>query len=85
MDSIKLGKHYWVEANHTLLVSASNSDPSAHLYLSNPSGTRLGEVQNGSAGRYGGTVFFSMTDPVTLTITSSSGGSIKVATIPFQP
>ena len=85
VDAIKVLKHYWVSANSTLLISASSSDATAHLYVSLPSGVLLGEIQNGGGGQYGGTVFFSANDPGSLTITSSAGGSITVPTVPFQP
>jgi hypothetical protein len=85
VDVIKVVKHSWAAANYTLLVSASSSNSTAHLYVSIPSGAVLGEVQNGGGGQYGGTVFFSLTDPGSITITSSAGGSITVPTVPFQP
>ena len=68
-----------------MLIKASNSDTSAHLYAYRPDGTYLGEVQNGGGSRYGGTVMpYQGTDPVYVTIISSSGGSITVPTTPFQ-
>lgn len=82
-DTIKVGKNYWC-SNSTLLISASSSNASAHLYLYTGSGTYIGEVQNGGGGRYGGSVFWRSADPVTLTLTSSAGGSVTFATAPFQ-
>jgi hypothetical protein len=84
-DVIKVGKHSYDAPSHELLVSASSSDGNARLSVYAQSGAYIGEVQNGGGGQYGGSVFFSMTDPVTLTIKSSSGGSITVATVPFVP
>ena len=84
VDVIKVIKHAWA-TNSTLLVSASSSDPTARLYVWLPSGVQLGEIQNGGGGKYGGTVFVSLNDPGSLTITSSAGGSITVPTVPYQP
>jgi len=83
VDAIKVLKHSWGFSE--LLVSASSSNPTAHLYVSLPSGVQLGEIQNGGGGQYGGTVFVLQTDPGSFTITSSAGGSITVSTVPFQP
>ena len=41
-------------------------------------------MQNGGGGQYGGTVFFWLTDPVNVTIKSSAGGTLTVATVPIQ-
>jgi hypothetical protein len=68
-----------------LLISASSSNSSAHLYAYLSNGQLLGEVQNGSGGRYGGTVFVTLSVPATITIRSSSGGSITVPCVPYQP
>ena len=68
-----------------MLIKASSSDPAAHLYAYRPDGTYQGEVQNGGGSRYGGTVMgYIPYNPVTMTIKSSSGGSIIVPTAPFQ-
>src|SRR5690349_19736024 len=86
VDTIKVSKCYYTSVNGygQMLVNASSSDSSAHLYLYLPSGVYLGEVQNGGGGRYGGTVFIGPpTDPGFVTITSSSGGRISVPTTPF--
>jgi hypothetical protein len=41
-------------------------------------------VQNGGGSRYGGTVMpYQVSDPIVVTIRSSSGGSIDVPTTPF--
>jgi hypothetical protein len=87
VDTIKVAKcEYAVVTGYVeLLVSASSSNSSAHLYAYLPDGSYLGEVQNGGGGRYGGTVFLSMYVPATITIKSSAGGSITVATTPYQP
>jgi len=68
-----------------MLIKAGSSDSSARLFAYPPSGYNLGEVQNGGGSRYGGTVMpYYPTDPVFVTIISSSGGSITVPTTPFQ-
>jgi hypothetical protein len=68
-----------------LLIHATSSNSSAHLYAYLPDGTLLGEVQNGGAGRYGGTVFGSFYVPDSILIASSAGGSIVSPCVPFQP
>jgi len=84
IDSITVSKCYTDGATQ-LLIKASSSDRSAHLIAYRPDGTVIGEVQNGGGSRYGGTVMPPQpSDPVTVTIKSSSGGSITVATTPFQ-
>jgi hypothetical protein len=84
-DSIKVSKCYYDAPTGEMLIKASSSDTSAHLYAYRPDGTYLGEVQNGGGSRYGGTVMpYQGTDPVYVTIISSSGGSITVPTTPFQ-
>ena len=83
-DSIKVSKCYY-DANGEMLIKASSSNTSAHLYAYTPSGTYLGEVQNGGGSRYGGTVMgYVGIDPVYVIIISSAGGSITVPTTPFQ-
>ena len=84
VDTIKVSKCYTNGATQ-LLIKASSSDQSAHLIAYRPDGTVIGEVQNGGGSRYGGTVMPPQpSDPVTVTIKSSSGGSISVPTTPFQ-
>jgi hypothetical protein len=83
VDSIKVSKCYYGFGE--MLIKASSSDPTARLFAFAPSGYNLGEVQNGGGSRYGGTVMpYYPTDPVLVTIISSSGGSIVVPTTPFQ-
>ena len=86
-ETIKVGKcEYAVTGSYVeLLISAGSSNSSAHLYAYLPDGTYLGEVQNGGGGRYGGTVFVVLYIPDTITIRSSTGGSITTATTPYQP
>ena len=82
-DTIKVSKCY-CNAGGEMLIKASSSDPTAHLYAYFPDGTFLGEVQNGGGGRYGGTVMpYVPFDPLLITIKSSSGGKITVPTTPF--
>jgi hypothetical protein len=85
VDTIKVSKSWWTNINGALLINAKSSNPAAHLYLYIPSGQYLGEVQNGSGGPYGGTVFYVPFNPNFITLVSSSGGSITVATTPFVP
>lgn len=83
VDTIKVSKCYYGFGE--MLIKASSSDPTARLFAYAPSGYNLGEVQNGGGSRYGGTVMpYYPTDPVFVTIISSSGGSITVPTTPFQ-
>ncbi|MEI6197413.1 MAG: hypothetical protein WCS42_24120 [Verrucomicrobiota bacterium] len=83
VDSIKVSKCYCNGSE--MLIKASSSDPTAHLYAYRPDGTYQGEVQNGGGSRYGGTVMgFVPYDPGYMVISSSSGGSITVPTTPFQ-
>ena len=83
-ETIKVSKCFYVAGNGTMLVNANSSISSAHLSLYLPSGRYIGEVQNGSGGKYGGTVFFVGADPISVTISSSAGASITVPTTPFQ-
>ena len=85
VDSIKVSKSYYAAANGCLLVAASSSDPTAQLYVYLPNGVLRGVIPNGGGGRYGGSVFYVGPDPLSLTFKSSSGGSITVPTVPFQP
>jgi len=88
VDSIKVSKCYCNAVAGTggeMLIKASSSDVTAHLYAYRPDGSYIGEVQNGGGSRYGGTVMpWQPYDPGTVTIISSSGGSITVPTTPFQ-
>lgn len=79
VDSIKVSKCYY--SGGFMLIKASSSDQAAHLYVYLPLGEYVGEVQNGGGSRYGGTVTrYIGADPVVVTISSSSGGSITVPT-----
>lgn len=85
VDTIKVSKCFYDAPTGEMLIKASSSNTSAHLYAYTPAGTYLGEVQNGGGSRYGGTVMgYVGTDPVSVIIMSSSGGSIEVPTTPFQ-
>jgi hypothetical protein len=84
VDTIKVSKCFY-NSGGEMLIKAVSSDSSATLKAYRPDGTFHGYVQNGGGGRYGGTVMpFIPYDPGTMTITSSSGGSITVPTTPFQ-
>jgi hypothetical protein len=88
VDTIKVSKCY-TNATATgfgeMLIKAASSDPTATLTAYRPDGTVIGNVQNGGGSRYGGTVMpFQPYDPGTVTILSSSGGSVTVPTTPFQ-
>ena len=83
VDTIKVSKCFYGFGE--MLIKASSSDPTARLFAFTSSGYNLGEVQNGGGSRYGGTVMpYYPTDPVLVTIVSSSGGTIVVPTTPFQ-
>lgn len=84
VDTIKVSKAEYA-LNNTLLVKAASSDTTATLSVYLPSGQYIGIVQNGGGSRYGGTVLLVTGDPGSITIRSSSGGSITVPTTPFQP
>jgi hypothetical protein len=85
MDSIKVSKCYYDAPTGQMLIKASSSDVTAHLHTYRPDGIYQGEVQNGGGSRYGGTVMgYIPYDPGSMTIKSSSGGSIIVPTTPFQ-
>ncbi|GAA2156836.1 hypothetical protein FHX52_4310 [Humibacillus xanthopallidus] len=89
VDHIRVDK-CWTNATASsggqLLISADSSDRQARLLAYRQDGTLIGEVQNGGGQRYGGTVFaYEPTDPLTVTIMSSSGGRVTVATTPFRP
>jgi hypothetical protein len=84
VDTIKVSKCYCNGSQ--MLIKAASSDPTARLFAYRPDGTYQGEVQNGGGSRYGGTVMgFVPLDPGSMTIKSSTGGSITVPTTPFQP
>jgi hypothetical protein len=84
VDTIKVSKCYY-SAGGEMLIKASSSDTTAHLYAYRPDGTYAGEVQNGGGSRYGGTAMpYIPYDPGYMTIKSSSGGSIDAPTTPFQ-
>ena len=88
VDSIKVTKAYTNATPDTggeMLIKASSSDTSARLFAYRADGNYIGEVQNGGGSRYGGTVMpYQFTYSATITIQSSSGGSITVPTTPFQ-
>lgn len=88
VDSIKVDKAY-TNATPTsggeMLIKASSSDTSARLFAYRPDGVLIGEVQNGGGSRYGGTVMpWQFVYSPSITVQSSSGGSITVPTTPFQ-
>lgn len=88
VDSLKVDKAY-TNATSTsggeMLIKASSSDTSARLFAYRPDGVLIGEVQNGGGSRYGGTVMpWQFVYSASITIQSSSGGSITVPTTPFQ-
>jgi hypothetical protein len=88
VDSIKVTKAYTnatPDSGGEMLIKASSSDTSARLFAYRPDGGYIGEVQNGGGSRYGGTVMpYQFSYSATITIQSSSGGSITVPTTPFQ-
>ena len=88
VDSIKVAKAYTnatPDSGGEMLIKASSSDTTARLFAYRPDGSYIGEVQNGGGSRYGGTVMpYLFTYSATITIQSSSGGSITVPTTPFQ-
>jgi hypothetical protein len=88
IDSIKVTKAYTnatPESGGEMLIKASSSDKSARLFAYRPDGSYIGEVQNNGGSRYGGTVMpYQFTYSATVTIHSSSGGSITVQSTPFQ-
>ena len=78
VDTIKVSKCFFAQGAYVLL-NASSSDSSAHVYAYLPSGVLLGEVLNG---RYGGTIWYVGADPGSITFKSSSGGTITAPTTP---
>ncbi len=84
VEKINVSKCFYDVPTGQMLIKASSSDSTAHLYAYLPSGAYLGEVQNGGGSRYGGTVMgYQPQNPLSVTIKSSSGGSITVPTTPF--
>ena len=86
VDTIKVSKCFYFDTGSyvELLINASSSNSSAHLYAFLPDGTYLGEVQNGGGGRYGGTVFVTLKIPWDIIIISSSGGVADAPCVPGQ-
>jgi len=86
VDTIKVSKCYYFDTGSyvELLLNASSSNSSAHLYAYLPNGTYLGEVQNGGGGRYGGTVFVTLGIPSDIIIISSAGGIVDAPCVPGQ-
>jgi len=88
VDSIKVDKAYTQadsSGGYQMLIKASSSDSSARLFAYRPDGTLIGEVQNGGGSQYGGTVMpWQSVYSSSVTVQSSSGGSITVPTTPFQ-
>jgi len=72
-------------AGGQMLIKAKSTSSGARLFARRPDGSLIGEVQNGGGSRYGGTVMpYQSYNPVTVIITSSTGGSVTVPTTPFQ-
>ena len=85
VDTIRVSKCFYDVPSGQMLIKASSSDTTAHLYVYLPLGKYLGEAQNGGGSRYGGTPMgYVARDPGSVTILSSSGGSLTVPTTPFQ-
>jgi len=85
VDTIQVSKCYYDPPTGAMLIKASSSDSTARLSAYLPSGAYLGDVQNGGGGRYGGTVMpYVPVDPGSVTIRSSSGGTVTAPTTPFQ-
>lgn len=87
-ETIKIDKCYFSLMSPgstycTLLIKAGSTNNNAHLYAYNNLGGYIGEVQNGSGGRYGGTVFVSSFVPSLITIVSSTGASASAVPTPF--
>src|SRR5690242_19867966 len=87
VDSLKVNKCYYFDTGSyvELLLQAVSSNSNAHIYAYLPDGTYLGEVQNGGGGRYGGTVFVTLSVPSSITFVSSAGGVITAPCVPYQP
>ena len=86
VDTIKVSKCFYFDTGSDveLLINASSSNSSAHLYVFLPNGTYLGEVQNGGGGRYGGMVFVTLKIPSDIIIVSSAGGIVDAPGVPGQ-
>lgn len=88
VDSIKVDKAYTQadpSGGYQMLIKASSSDSSARLFAYRPDGVLIGEVQNGGGSQYGGTVMpWQSVYSASITVQSSSGGSVTVPTTPFQ-
>ena len=68
-----------------LLIKAQSTNTGAQLLAYRPDGSLIGSVQNGGGGKYGGTVMpVQPSDPVHVTLKSSTGGTVTVPTTPFQ-
>jgi len=86
VDTIKVSKCFYDAPTGEMLIKAASSDPTAHLTAYRPDGTYQGIVQNGGGSRYGGTVMgYIPSDPHSMLIVSSAGGTISAPTTPFQP
>src|SRR5436305_1290765 len=88
-DSVKISKACTTfsaaAGGGEMLIKASSSDASARLFAYRPDGVLIGEVQNGGGSQYGGTVMpWQFVYSASVTVQSSSGGSITVPTTPFQ-
>lgn len=84
VDTIKVTKWYYSPGGQ-MLIKAASSDITATLSLYGPDNSFIRVVQNGGGSRYGGTPagWYAGSDPVFLTIRSSSGGSTVCFTTPF--
>jgi hypothetical protein len=88
LDTINVTKAYTnatPDSGGEMLIKASSSDTTARLFAYRPDGVLIGEVQNGGGSRYGGTVMpWQFVYSPSITIVSSSGGTVTVPTTPFQ-
>jgi hypothetical protein len=90
VDGVKVSKAYTGAdlsggPGYQMLIKASSSDTSATLVAYRPDGSLIGWVQNGGGSQYGGTVMpWQSVYSASITVRSSSGGSITVPTTPFQ-
>lgn len=82
-ETIKVSKCYYIQ-NGYVLVKASSTNTSAHIYLYLPNGQFLGETQNGGGQRYGGSSHYVGYDPGYITFVSSAGARLDAPTAPFQ-
>lgn len=85
VDTIKVSKNMWVPQNGSMIVDAVSSNSNARLALFLASGRYVGELKNGSGGKYGGTVFFAGPNPGSITIKSTFGGIVTSQTQIFHP